>query len=150
MENGLEKGTWKCYLSSRKTFRYNEPFMFWTFSNYMVESASGHDEKNPELWLKMAKACLTRSVMLLAFVNWHLNIVWVNVPATWCCELLGVTRQCLSFLRQSFVTTTSFKKKLANLTANTETFGQITLNTKPHSGPVTVIFRTSTVAKESV
>ena len=48
MENGLEKGTWKCYLSSPKTFRYNEPFMFWTFSNYIVES-SGHDEKTPEL-----------------------------------------------------------------------------------------------------
>ena len=42
------------------------------------------------------------------------------------------------------------QKKLANLIANTETFGQITLNTKPHSDPLTMIFRTPTIAKESV
>ena len=41
-------------------------------------------------------------------------------------------------------------KKLANLTANTKTYGQITLNTKPHSDPLTMIFRTPTIARESV
>ena len=39
-------------------------------------------------------------------------------------------------------------KKLANLTANTKTYGQITLNTKLHSDPLTMIFRTPTIAKE--
>ena len=31
-------------------------------------------------------------------------------------------------------------KKLANLTSNTENYGQITLNTKPHSDPLSYIY----------
>ena len=46
MENSLEKGRLKCYSSSRKPSGTTS--LFWTFSNYIVESAGGHGEKNPE------------------------------------------------------------------------------------------------------
>ena len=46
MENGPEKGHLKMLLVLEKTSGTTNLFL--TFSYYIVESASGHDEKNPE------------------------------------------------------------------------------------------------------